>query len=49
MKATPRSFDVTLKRVSTIKSRSSATLSDKGYRYRVERGQRSIKGVNGPE
>ena len=49
VKATPRSFDVTLKRVSTIKSRSSATLSDKGYRYRVERGQRSIKGVNGPE
>jgi alkaline phosphatase D len=49
VKATRRSFDVTLKRVTTIKQRSSATLSDKGYRYRVDRGQRSIKGVNGPE
>jgi alkaline phosphatase D len=49
VKATPRSFDVTLKRVSTIKTRSTQTLSDKGYRYRVERGQRSIKGVNGPK
>jgi alkaline phosphatase D len=48
VKASPRSFDVTLKRVSTIKARSTDTLSDKGYRYRVERGQRSIKGVNGP-
>jgi alkaline phosphatase D len=49
VKATPKSFDVTLKRVSTIKSRSTGTESDKGYRYRVDRGQRSIKGVNGPE
>jgi alkaline phosphatase D len=48
VKATPRSFDVTLKRVSTIKTRTRSTLSDKGYRYRVDRGQRSIKGVNGP-
>jgi alkaline phosphatase D len=47
VKATPRSFDVTLKRVATIKQRSTATLTDKGYRYRVERGQRTIKGVNG--
>jgi alkaline phosphatase D len=49
VKATPKSFDVTLKRVSTIKTRSTGTESDKGYRYRVDRGQRSIKGVNGPE
>jgi alkaline phosphatase D len=49
VKATRKSFDVTLKRVTTIKARSTETLSDKGYRYRVERGQRSIKGVNGPE
>jgi len=49
VKATRKSFDVTLKRVTTIKARSTATLSDKGYRYRVERGQRSVKGVNGPE
>jgi alkaline phosphatase D len=43
-----RGFDVTLKRVSTIKSRSRATETDSGYRWRVERGQKSIKGVNGP-
>jgi alkaline phosphatase D len=43
-----RGFDVTLKRVSTIKSRSRATETDAGYRWRVERGQKSIKGVNGP-
>jgi alkaline phosphatase D len=48
VKATRRSFDVTLKRVTTIKRPTTATLSDKGFRYRVERGQRSIKGVNGP-
>jgi alkaline phosphatase D len=47
--ASPRAFEVTLKRVSTIKSRSTETLSDDGYRYRVRRGQRSIKGVNGPD
>jgi alkaline phosphatase D len=49
VKASRRSFDVTLKRVTTIKQRTTATLSDKGFRYRVERGQRSIKGVNGPQ
>jgi alkaline phosphatase D len=48
VKASRRSFDVTLKRVTTIKQPSTATLSDKGFRYRVERGQRTVKGVNGP-
>jgi alkaline phosphatase D len=41
-------FDVTLKRVSTIKRRSRATETDEGFRWRVERGQKSIKGMNGP-
>ena len=49
VKATPKSFDVTLKRVSTIKRKTTALLTDKGFRYRVDRGQRSIKGVNGPK
>jgi alkaline phosphatase D len=41
-------FDVTLKRVATIKSRSTATEPDGPFHYEVERGQKSIKGVNGP-
>jgi len=40
-------FDVTLKRVPTIKQKTTETLSDDGFRYRVQRGQKSIKGVNG--
>ena len=47
-KVTRNTFDVTLKRVSTIKERSTATETTDGFRYRVERGQKSIKGVNGP-
>ena len=43
-----KGFDVTLKRVSTIKSKSTATEPDAPFRYEVERGQKSIKGVNGP-
>jgi alkaline phosphatase D len=43
-----RGFDVTLKRMSTIKRRSRATETDNGFRWRVERGQKSIKGMNGP-
>ena len=39
---------MTLKRVSTIKQRSTRDRDDDGFRYRVERGQKSIKGVNGP-
>jgi alkaline phosphatase D len=49
VKASKRHFDVTLKRVSTIKTRTRATLPDASFRYRVERGQKSIKGVNGPK
>jgi alkaline phosphatase D len=46
--ATDKSFDVTLKRVQTIKKKSNATLPTTGFRYTVARGQTSIKGVNGP-
>ena len=48
VKASPRAFEVTLKRMPTIKSRTDRTLPDAGFRWRVERGQTSIKGVNGP-
>jgi alkaline phosphatase D len=48
VKVSRRELDVRLKRVRTIKSRSTATEPDAGFRYRVERGQKSIKGVNGP-
>ena len=48
-KVSRQEFDVTLKRVSTIKRKTTQTLSTEGFRYRVERGQRSIKGVNGPD
>jgi len=41
-------FDCTLKRVATIKERSTKTLTSKGYSYHLRRGQKSIKGVNGP-
>ena len=43
-----KGFDVRLKRVSTIKSKSTATEPDGPFHYEVERGQKSIKGVNGP-
>jgi alkaline phosphatase D len=46
--ASRNGLDVTFERVATIKRRSRRTLPRDGFRYRVERGQRSIKGVNGP-
>ena len=48
VKATMDEFDVTLKRIETIKRRSTALLPDQGFRWTVKRGQTSIKGVNGP-
>jgi alkaline phosphatase D len=48
VEATDKTFDVTLKRVPTIKKKSTATLPATGFRYTVARGQTSIKGVNGP-
>jgi hypothetical protein len=48
VEATDKAFDVTFKRVPTIKKRSRATLPATGFRYTVARGQTSIKGVHGP-
>ena len=43
--ATQTSFDCTLKRLKTIKSKSKATLPTTGFHYSVARGQQSIKGA----
>ncbi|MFL5899930.1 MAG: alkaline phosphatase D family protein [Solirubrobacterales bacterium] len=48
VKATGSHFDCTFKRLATIKHRSRQTLTSNGYSYRLARGQKSIKGVNGP-
>jgi alkaline phosphatase D len=45
VEADRRSFDVTLRRLATIKRRSRETLPERGWRYSVARGQRSIKGT----
>jgi alkaline phosphatase D len=49
VKATQKSFECTLKRLKTIKKRSTATLPAHDFTYHVARGQRSIKGVHGPK
>lgn len=46
--ATPSAFDCQLVRLETIKKKTTRTLPGTGWRYRVARGQTSIKGVNGP-
>jgi alkaline phosphatase D len=46
--ATHKGFRCTFKRLQTIKRRSTATLPTTGFDYELRRGQRSIKGVNGP-
>jgi alkaline phosphatase D len=46
--ATQQRFDCEFVRMQTIKRRSRATLTSNGFRYSLARGQRSIKGVNGP-
>jgi alkaline phosphatase D len=48
VEASRNSFECTLKRIETIKRRTRAQLTTEGFRYRLERGQKSIKGVNGP-
>jgi alkaline phosphatase D len=48
VEATRNGLECTLKRIETIKRRSRARLTTNGFRYRLERGQKSIKGVNGP-
>ena len=44
--ATQSSLDCELVRLKTIKTRSRAKLSSKGFHYRVARGQTSIKGAS---
>jgi alkaline phosphatase D len=46
--ASRNTFDCTLRRIDTIKRRSRKVLPSAGYRYRLARGQKSVKGVNGP-
>ena len=48
VKASPTEFDCAYRRMKTIKKRTKATLTSDGFTYRVAKGQRSIKGVNGP-
>jgi alkaline phosphatase D len=48
IEASRNGFECTLKRLETIKRRSRAQLTSNGFRYRLEPGQKSIKGVNGP-
>jgi alkaline phosphatase D len=46
--ATQERFDCEFVRMQTIKRRSRAQLPSAGFRWSVARGQKSIKGVNGP-
>ena len=49
MQAAGTGFDVHAQAASqTIKQRSRKTLTTNGFRYHLARGQKSIKGVNGP-
>ena len=48
VEASRNGFECTLKRIETIKRRSRTQLPTRGFRYRLERGQKSVKGVNGP-
>ena len=43
--ASQSTFDVTLKRLATVRERNLGTLPTTGFRWRVKRGQRSIKGT----
>ena len=43
--ASQKAFDVTLKRLWTVRERNYGTLPDDGFRWRVARGQRSIRGT----
>jgi alkaline phosphatase D len=45
VRASRTGFDVTLRRLETIKSRSRRLLPEDGFRYRVARGQTSIVGT----
>jgi alkaline phosphatase D len=43
--ASRTTFDVTLKRLWTVKKRNYGTMPDDGFRWRLQRGQTSIKGT----
>jgi alkaline phosphatase D len=43
--ASPSAFDVTLKRLWTVKERNHGTMPTDGFRWRLARGQKSIKGT----
>jgi alkaline phosphatase D len=46
--ASQTAFGCEMVRMQTVKRRSRARLPSTGFRYTVARGQRTIKGVNGP-
>jgi alkaline phosphatase D len=48
VRASRSEFECTLKRLETIKRPTRSMLTTDGFRYSLERGQKSIKGVNGP-
>ena len=48
MTATQDRLECDLVRMRTVKRRSRARLPAAGFSWTVARGQRSIKGVNGP-
>jgi alkaline phosphatase D len=48
VEARRNAFECKLRRMETIKRRTRAQVGTNGFRYRLERGQTSIKGVNGP-
>jgi alkaline phosphatase D len=48
VRASRSGFDCTLRRLETIKRPTRKLLSSDGFRYHMQRGQKSIKGVNGP-
>lgn len=47
--ASTKGLEVEMVRFETIKKRSTRRLPSKGWTYKVDRGQKSIKGVNGPK
>ena len=48
IEATTKGLSSRFVRMQTIKARTRATLPRTGYEYQLDRGQKSIKGVNGP-
>ncbi len=46
--ATKTGLDVDMVRTQTIKKKTTKTIAGDDFRYKIARGQTSIKGVNGP-